>query len=60
MKNFWLGFLVCALLAHFDAKACYDSIEYSMKRLDRLGQRNNKSNMEEREEVDAKIVGFKG
>lgn len=60
MKNFWLGFLVCALLVHFDLKACYDSIEYSMKRLDRLGQRNNQSNMEERKEVDAKIIGFKG
>lgn len=41
MKNFWLGFLVCALLVHFDVKGFYDGLEYGLKRVDRIEHRND-------------------
>lgn len=57
MKNFLLGFLVCALLVHFDSKAMYDELEYCAKRMDRLQHLDDQNKVKE---VEAKIIGFKG
>lgn len=57
MKNFLLGFLVCAVLVHFDSKAMYDELEYCVKRMDRLQHLDDQNKVKE---VEAKIIGFKG